>query len=88
MSCSCLKASYRDFVKSLCPDIVFVYLSVSKETVEERLAVRKGHFFDPALVESQFMCLEAPSEEEAFAVDGSLPLDTIVDRIEQMLVYS
>lgn len=64
MTCSALKRSYRDILRSEAPRLRFVYLEGSRELIAERLARRRGHFMPPALLDSQFATLEAPSPDE------------------------
>jgi gluconokinase len=69
LTCSALRQSYRDSLAM--PGVRFVYLRVSERVARERLAKRRGHFFNPALLESQFATLEEP--RDALAVDADLP---------------
>jgi gluconokinase len=69
LTCSALRQSYRDFLAM--PDVRFVYLKVSEAVARERLAKRRGHFFNPALLESQFATLEEP--RDALVVDADRP---------------
>lgn len=49
--------------------------------IESRLLARKGHFFKPQMLVSQFEALEEPTSDEhdVHAVDISLPLDGVVE---------
>lgn len=78
-SCSALRERYRDALARPGEDVVFVHLDVSYETVMQRLARRRGHFFDPALARSQFQTLEAP--RRGIVVDAERTPGEIVDRI-------
>jgi gluconokinase len=69
LTCSALRQSYRDVLSM--PGVKFIYLRVSASVVRERLAKRRGHFFNPALLESQFATLEEP--QDAVVVDGDAP---------------
>ena len=54
VSCSALKRSYRDLLRSVVDaDVRFVYLAGSRALLAERLAQRRGHFMPPALLKSQ-----------------------------------
>jgi gluconokinase len=81
MSCSALKRTYRDRLRSHCPRIVFLHLTGSPELIGRRQAGRPGHFMPSALVGSQFDTLEplAP-EEHGIAVDVGSSVDSIVER--------
>jgi gluconokinase len=80
-ACSALKQSYRDVLRHGDSDVAFVYLKGSFEVLQERLKTRKGHFFDPALLRSQFDTLEEPGEDEAIVVDILLSPEEIVERV-------
>src|SRR2546423_13889985 len=65
VSCSALKRSYRDLLRSLGDEgLRFVYLAGSRALLAERLAQRRGHFMPPALLDSQLSILEEPSPDE------------------------
>ena len=80
VSCSALKRSYRDLLRSVGEaEVRFVYLAGSRALLAERLAQRRGHFMPPALLESQLSILEEPSPgERAWVCDISQAPDTIV----------
>jgi gluconokinase len=80
VSCSALKRSYRDLLRSVGEgDVRFVYLAGSRALLAERLAQRRGHFMPPALLESQCAILEEPSpDERAWVCDISAPPRAIV----------
>src|SRR5581483_5910593 len=67
LACSALKRKYRDLLR-VNSQVRFVYLRGDKEIVRERLKQRRGHFFDPKLLESQFADLEEPGPDEAVLV--------------------
>jgi len=78
LACSALKRAYRDFLRGGHGDVRFVYLHASRELLAERLGHRSGHFFDPALLDSQLATLEEPSREEALRVDvGMAPAEAV-----------
>ena len=64
VTCSALKRRYRDILRG--EGVVFVFLEGSKDKISDRLASRHGHFMPPALLESQFEALEAPTEDENY----------------------
>ncbi len=65
VSCSALKRSYRDLLRSVGDEgLRFVYLAGSRALIAERLAQRRGHFMPPALLDSQLAVLEEPSPDE------------------------
>jgi gluconokinase len=80
VSCSALKRSYRDLLRSSGdPDTRFVYLGGSRTLIAERMAHRTGHFMPPSLLESQLAILEEPTpDEHAWACDIQAAPDAIV----------
>lgn len=62
LACSALKESYRKRLSAGCDDVRYVLLSGEKELIRERLTSRKGHYMNPALLDSQLETLETPTE--------------------------
>lgn len=82
LACSALKHDYQEYLgRSEC--VQFVHLTGSPELIRRRLAARKGHFFDPHLLPSQFATLEPP--EHALTVDISPPPEAIATEIRRRL---
>ena len=85
LACSALKQWYREY---LVPRDVshaavrFIHLDVPVAELRRRLETRK-HYFKPELLESQLQTLETPSD--AIIVDGTRPVDEIVDHIRTTL---
>lgn len=73
LSCSSLKRSYRDILRSGGPWVRFLHLHGSYEVLADRLSVRKGHFFPADLLRSQFAALEPlEPDEDGIVVDVAL----------------
>ena len=81
-ACSALKADYRHILDPRC-QCRLVYLRGTAELLAERLAGRRGHFFNPALLQSQLDTLEEPGD--ALIVDIAQPLPDIVESLAGML---
>ena len=79
VSCSALKRSYRDVLRSGAPDLCLVHLHGTLEVLAARAAQRKGHYMPVSLLESQFAILELPGvDERAMSFDVDLdPLDIV-----------
>jgi gluconokinase len=69
LACSALKESYREILGRNDPDVKFVYLHGDFDLISRRLKERKSHFFNAALLRSQFDTLEIP--RDALVVDIS-----------------
>ena len=86
MSCSALKRSYRDQLRSQCPRTEFLHLTGSPELIARRQAGRPGHFMPSTLLESQLETLE-PLEpnESGIAVDVGQSVESIVETFLEYL---
>jgi len=83
LACSALKNRYRALLK-VSPDVVFIYLKGDFALIQKRLEARKDHFFNPALLESQFASLEEPTD--AIVVDISATIPEIVTQISNLVI--
>ena len=78
VSCSALKRSYRDVLRSTAPTLAFVHLHADAALLEARLRARVDHFMPASLLASQLQTLEAPrSDERAITFDATWPPATI-----------
>lgn len=81
-ACSALKQAYRDILRGGSTAVGFVMLALDYDTLKERLAGRRGHFFDPALLRSQLDTLEMPNAEQALIIETrQTPPEQVVDAI-------
>ena len=82
ISCSALKKSYRDLLGAKGGNLIFVHLHAPREIIEQRIKSRKGHFFDPGLLTSQFDTLEPlEPDEQGFQVNVANPEHLILAEI-------
>jgi gluconokinase len=82
LTCSALKRSYRDVLRSAAPELRFVFLEGDRALIAERLADRRGHFMPASLLDSQLATLEAPApDEHALTYDIRESAQEIVDHI-------
>ena len=73
LACSALKTRYRRRLRRDAATLV-VHLACSRGELTRRLTSRTGHFFDPALLDSQFAALEPVGPGEGTVlVDGDEP---------------
>ncbi len=63
LACSALKRRYRDELLRGRDHAEMVFLVISEEEDQQRLAMRAGHFFHEPLLASQFADLEMPQDE-------------------------
>jgi carbohydrate kinase (thermoresistant glucokinase family) len=79
LACSALKRAYRDVLRSGAPRVRFLHLHGAQEVLQARLDARKGHFFPPDLLATQYATLEPlASDEDGIVVDVALDPDTQV----------
>jgi gluconokinase len=80
VSCSALKRSYRDLLRTVGDaDVRFVYLAGNPALLAARIAQRSGHFMPPSLLESQLAILEEPApDERAWVCDIRAAPDAII----------
>ena len=78
LACSALKKAYRDRLR-VSEEVKFVFLRGNRARISEQLRHRRGHFMNPALLESQFEDLEEPPpSEQVLTVDlGGTPRDLV-----------
>ncbi|MCJ0764877.1 gluconokinase [Variovorax sp. CYS-02] len=63
LTCSALKATYRESLRAAVPGLRFVHLAIGSDESLRRVAARTGHFYPASLVTSQFEALQDPSAE-------------------------
>lgn len=86
MACSALKRSYRDRLRAIVPDLLFVELDGTPALLAERIGHRRGHFMPPSLLESQIETLESLTRgESGFIVDVAGSVDEVVATIVRTL---
>ncbi len=83
LGCSALRESYRQLIRSFCPQCQIVWLHGSPERVAARIKDRLGHFMPASLLESQFAILEAPADAITVSIDQ--PPEAIVKQILDQL---
>lgn len=81
VSCSALKRSYRDRLRTADRNLKLVHLTGSKSLLQTRMSERRGHFMPAGLLDSQLATLQVPeADETAIRLDISEPPDAIVER--------
>lgn len=87
LTCSALKASYRERLREHAPGLRFVFLEIDPQTAHQRVSARAGdHLFPPSLVTSQFATLESPvGEPGVLRLDATLPLTALSEAVADWL---
>ena len=79
LTCSALRRSYRDRLRSRYPGLRFVFIDITREQAVARVLARPNHFFSSSLVDSQFATLESPvGEKGVLRLDRELPLEVLL----------
>ena len=80
VTCSALKKSYRDILRTARGRVRFLHLHGSRSVLAERMRNRTGHFMPPALLISQLETLEPlQPDEDGTVVDISASTEEIVE---------
>ncbi len=87
LTCSALKASYRDRLRSASPGLRFAWLDLDSASAEARVAQRAAHFFPKGLVATQFQALESPLDEPGvLRLDALLPPEALAECVVRWTV--
>lgn len=82
LTCSALRRAYREQLRVAAPGLRFVFLDITPEQARQRVATRSSHFFNTALVDSQFATLESPvGEAGVLRVDAAEPLPQLLEQV-------
>jgi gluconokinase len=81
LTCSALKAKYREQLQGGDARVRFVHLSGSREIIEARMTKRTDHFMPSALLESQLATLEPPTDALIFSVEKT-PGEIVAELIQ------
>ena len=85
LSCSALKRSYRDVLRTHAPSLQFAYLDLPPSIARQRVGQRgSSHFLPVTLVDSQFATLESPvGEPGVLHLDATAPIHALVQAITE-----
>jgi len=86
VTCSALKAAYRDAAIPAIGPVKLVHLTGDFSLILERMNARQGHFMKPEMLASQFATLEAPAQ--ALTINIAQTPDEIVMEITRALQLS
>jgi gluconokinase len=79
LACSALKQRYRDRLQHGLNSVRWVHLNGDIELIRSRLTQRRGHYMNPALLQSQFDALEPPGD--AIVVDVTDSPAVLAERV-------
>ncbi len=80
LACSALKRAYRERLR-VSDDVKFVFLRGNYALIERQLRRRRGHFMNPALLQSQFADLEEPEpDEDAITIELGRSPEELVEK--------
>ncbi len=85
LTCSALKRSYRDLLRSGVPEgrMFFVHLDAEPDVLTDRMEHRTKHFMPTSLLQSQLETLEPLQDDElGCVVDVAAPLDVVAANAE------
>ena len=85
LACSALKRAYRDRLR-VNEEVKFVFLRGDYALVKVQLRSRRGHFMNPALLQSQFDDLEEPQpDENVLTIEMGRTPQEMVDEVKTNL---
>jgi gluconokinase len=85
LACSALKRVYRKHLR-VSADVKLVFLRGDYALIAKQLQRRRGHFLNPALLQSQFADLEEPGlDEETLTIELGRTPQELVKEIETKL---
>jgi gluconokinase len=85
LACSALTRAYRGRLR-VSDDVKFVSLRGVYALIERQLRRRRGHFMNPALLQSQFADLEEPEpDEDAITIELGRTPEELVEEIKAKL---
>ena len=82
LTCSSLKASYRERLTAGLPEVRFIWLDPPYRVLADRMAHRTGHFMPAGLLDSQLATLEPPTADpHTLRLDGTESADAEVHKV-------
>ena len=86
MTCSALKRSYREVLRSGHPSVWFAHVDTSPDVLRERVTRRAGHYMPPSLLDSQLATLERlEPDEPGLTITGEGKADKVAARVLEAL---
>jgi gluconokinase len=86
LTCSALKAAYRERLRGASPGLRFAWLDLDRAAAEARVGQRPSHFFPAGLVATQFDALEPPDGEPGvLRLDALQAPEALAERVVQWM---
>jgi gluconokinase len=87
LTCSALKAAYRNRLRRAVPGLCFAWLDLDPQSAQARVAQRTEHFFPAGLVATQFDALETPLyEPRVLRVEALSAPDVLAAQVVQWML--
>lgn len=81
-----LKQKHRAELRAAGLRTLFLYLNGNRNTIQDRINNRKGHFMAPALLDSQFASMEDPlSEPDVYLIDVWPGLEQVIQQARAVI---
>ena len=85
LSCSALKYTYRQILRSCTKPLFFIHLALDRDSAYERLNQRIDHFFQPSLLDDQFVQLEPlKPTERGITLRAELSPNELIHKVLQI----
>ena len=85
LSCSALKYAYREILRSCTSPLFFIHLELDRDCAYERLNQRTYHFFEPSLLDDQFVQLEhLKPNERGITLSAKLYPNELINKVLQI----
>ena len=85
LSCSALKYTYREILRSCTKPLFFIHLALDRDSAYQRLTQRTDHFFAPTLLDDQFAQLELlKTTERGVTLPSELSPNELIHRVLQI----
>ena len=85
LSCSALKYTYRQILRSCTKPLFFIHLALDRDSAYERLNQRIDHFFQPSLLDDQFVQLEPlKPTERGITLQAELSPNELIHKVLQI----
>ena len=85
LSCSALKHAYREILRSCTKPLFFIHLALDRDSAYERLKLRTDHYFEPSLLDDQFVQLEhLKPNERGITLSAKLYPNELINKVLQI----